>query len=333
MSTAALPSQSGIRCYYRPILLATGLMIIMGVFWFVSRYPQLMHKSTQIGNEMSSMANTGDLIKVAADAPWYAKIGWGAINWLDTMKKGMTFGVLSGALLHTILKYYPLKIGQNLYLNSLKGALVGVPAGVCANCSVPMACGVTRGDGRVEVALGFLFSSPNFNPIVVMMTLSALPLSMFVTKYALLLFVIAVFVPAVVGWLEKAGPLKLLPVDEQAGSCEIPSSAGPCEQSFFATLSELSTEFVKNDRHHAVHECPGRDAAVVPAVGPVALGQPNTADAARDRLPGGADARADRARCAVRRLTPQAWAFTRLCNGLHNRTRGVQPRPQHLPVA
>ena len=246
MSTAALPSQAGIRCYYRPILLAIGLMIIMGVFWFVSRYPQLLHKSTQLGNEMSSMANTGDLIKVAADAPWYAKIGWGAINWLDTMKKGMTFGVLSGALLHTILKYYPLKIGQNLYLNSLKGALVGVPAGVCANCSVPMACGVTRGDGRVEVALGFLFSSPNFNPIVVMMTFSALPLSMFVTKYVLLLFVIAVFVPAAVGWLEKSGPLKLLPVDEHGGACEIPSSASPCEQSFLATLSELSTEFAKN---------------------------------------------------------------------------------------
>ena len=144
MSTAALPSQAGIRCYYRPILLAIGLMIIMGVFWFVSRYPQLMHKSTQLGNEMSSMANTGNTFKVAADAPWYAKIGWGAMNWLDTMKKGMTFGVLSGALLHTILKYYPLKIGQNLYLNSLKGALVGVPAGVCANCSVPRRGPTTR---------------------------------------------------------------------------------------------------------------------------------------------------------------------------------------------
>jgi hypothetical protein len=29
-----------------------------------------------------------------------------------------------------VLRYYPLKIGKNLYLNSLKGALVGVPGGV-----------------------------------------------------------------------------------------------------------------------------------------------------------------------------------------------------------
>jgi uncharacterized membrane protein YraQ (UPF0718 family) len=87
----------------------------------------------------------------------------------------MTFGVFLGALLHTVLRYYPLKIGNNPFLNSLQGALVGFPAGVCANCSVPTACGITRGHGRVEIALGFLFSSPNFNPVVMMMTFTALP--------------------------------------------------------------------------------------------------------------------------------------------------------------
>ena len=96
MSTVALPEQRGIRCYYRPIILMAGLSLILGVFWIVSRYPQLMHKSTQLGGEMSSMANTKNAITVAADAPWYAKVFWGAVNWLDTMKKGMTFGVLSG---------------------------------------------------------------------------------------------------------------------------------------------------------------------------------------------------------------------------------------------
>ncbi len=55
------------------------------------------------------------------------------------MKVGMTFGVLFGALLHTGLRYYPLRIGKNLYMNSMKGALVGVPGGVCANCAVPVA--------------------------------------------------------------------------------------------------------------------------------------------------------------------------------------------------
>jgi uncharacterized membrane protein YraQ (UPF0718 family) len=97
---------------------------------------------------------------LTADAPNWLQIVAATVNWLDGMKVGMTFGVLFGALLHTVLRYYPLKIGKNLYLNSLKGALVGAPMGVCANCAVPTACGVTRGHGRVEVALGFLFSSP-----------------------------------------------------------------------------------------------------------------------------------------------------------------------------
>jgi hypothetical protein len=30
------------------------------------------------------------------------------------MKLGMSFGVLLGALLHTVLRYYPLKIGGNI---------------------------------------------------------------------------------------------------------------------------------------------------------------------------------------------------------------------------
>lgn len=87
----------------------------------------------------------------------------------------MRFGVLFGALLHTVLRHHPLRIGRNVYLNAVKGAVIGVPIGVCANCSMPAACGITRGNGRVEVALGFLFSSPNFNPEVVMMTFVALP--------------------------------------------------------------------------------------------------------------------------------------------------------------
>ena len=82
--------------------------------------------------------------------------------------------------------------------------MVGVPMGVCANCAVPTACRVTRGHGRVEVALGFLSSSPNFNPVVVMMTFTALPLAMGLTKYAILLLLILVIVPGVISLLERS---------------------------------------------------------------------------------------------------------------------------------
>ena len=124
-----------IRCHFRPLILVAAA-VLFGVFWFASRYPQLFSKADHVGQALPSMAYTSQLIVLAEDAPVWQRILASAVNWLDGMKIGMTFGVLFGAWLHTVLRYYPLKIGKNLYLNSLKGALVGVPMGVCANCAV-----------------------------------------------------------------------------------------------------------------------------------------------------------------------------------------------------
>jgi hypothetical protein len=193
-STARLAA-ANFRCHWRPIILVASAIVLFDAFWFASRYPQLLGKAEHIGQAVPSMAYSSAAVTVAADAPAWQRIPATAVNWLAGMAIGMSFGVLLGALLHTVLHYYPLPIGKNLHLNSLKGALVGVPGGVCANCSVPVAYGITRGRGRIEVALGFLFSSPNFNPVVVMMTFMAFPLAMALTKYAILLFVILAGVP------------------------------------------------------------------------------------------------------------------------------------------
>ncbi len=225
-------------------MVATAL-ILLGLFWFASRYPQLFHKAEVVGEDLPSMAYSSELISVAEDAPPGLRILAATVNWLDGMKIGMLFGVLFGALLHTVLRYYPLKIGKNLYLNSLKGALVGVPMGVCANCAVPTACGVTRGHGRIEVALGFLFSSPNFNPVVVMMTFQALPLAMSLTKYAILLFIILVVVPTVIRWLERDRPLEVFtPVEE--GVCSLKLPADDCDEKFAPVFRELAAEYGKH---------------------------------------------------------------------------------------
>lgn len=244
MATIAL-QLSRIRCHYRPIILATTAATILCVFWFASRYPQLLAKKEHIGQALPSMAWSSELLPVTADAPAWQKILYGAVNWLDGMKLGMSFGVLMGALLHTYLRYYPLKIGKNLYLNSLKGALIGAPAGVCANCSVPMACGVTRGHGRVEVALGFLFSSPNFNPVVVAMTFAALPLAMGVTKYLILLAVIIGVVPALISWLERSQPLKPFAVGD-GEACAVRIQGEDCTEPLWSVLVEMAREYGKN---------------------------------------------------------------------------------------
>ncbi len=244
-TTAVLPRRR-LACYYRPALLVSAALALLCLFWFSSRYPSLFKKADHLGQQVPSMAFSGEVWRVASDAPALERIAASAVNWLDGMKIGMSFGVLFGALLHTWLRYYPLRIGRNLTLNALKGAAVGVPMGVCANCSVPAACGVTRGHGRVEVALGFLFSSPNFNPIVVAMTFTALPLSMSLAKYGFLLFVILGFVPWLIGRLERGGPLPTLtagPVDEL---CAVPLSSTGCEERFLDVLREVGRDFLRH---------------------------------------------------------------------------------------
>src|SRR5205809_431521 len=126
-TTTARFTLSRVRCHWRPIILVGDGLVLVSLFWFASRYPQLFIKAEHVGEALPSMAFSSQLMTVAADAPWWLRIVAATVNWLDSMKIGMTFGVLFGALLHTVLRYYPLKIGKNLYLNSLKGAMVGVP--------------------------------------------------------------------------------------------------------------------------------------------------------------------------------------------------------------
>lgn len=246
-TTAARFTLGRVRCHWRPIIMVGAAAVLLGAFWFASRYPQLFGKAEHVGQALPSMAYSSQLMTVAADAPVWLRILAATVNWLDSMKIGMTFGVFFGALLHTVLRYYPLRIGKNLYLNSLKGALVGVPGGVCANCVVPVACGVTRGNGRVEVALGFLFSSPNFNPVVVMMTFMALPLAMSITKYAILLLVILVVVPSLIRWLERDKPLPVFSAIDEGTACAIKlPPPEDCQEPFFKVFGELARDFGKH---------------------------------------------------------------------------------------
>jgi uncharacterized membrane protein YraQ (UPF0718 family) len=110
-----------------------------------------------------------------------------------------------------------------------------------------VACGVTRGNGRVEVALGFLFSSPNFNPVVVLMTFMALPLAMSITKYAILLFVILVVVPSLIRWLERDKPLPVFSAVDETATCaiQLPPSED-CQEPFLKVFRELARDFGKH---------------------------------------------------------------------------------------
>ncbi|HEY6349097.1 MAG TPA: permease [Candidatus Angelobacter sp.] len=239
--------KTNVRRHWLPVILSLWAVILLSVFWFGSRYPQLFSKAAHVGQVLPSMTYSHEWMQTGASAPVWERILSAAISWLDGMKIGMTFGVLFGALLLTLLGYYPLKMGKSLYLNSVKGALIGIPAGVCANCSVPVACGITRGKGGIEVALGFLFSSPNLNLVVLTMTFAALPLAMALTKCAILLFVIIVGVPAILHRLERknsfAGPTS----NGEGESCALTvSPRNASDEHFLTVLGGLGKVYGKN---------------------------------------------------------------------------------------
>ena len=96
-----------IRCHWRPVIMVGAGLVLLSIFWFASRYPQLFSKAKHVGEALPSMAYSSQLMIVAADAPVGLRILAATVNWLDSMKIGMTFGVLFGALLHTVLRYYP----------------------------------------------------------------------------------------------------------------------------------------------------------------------------------------------------------------------------------
>ena len=70
MATTAIRfSLSRIRCYYRPLILVWASLLILGVFWFASRYPQLIGKAQHVGDALPSMAYSSEILTIARDAP------------------------------------------------------------------------------------------------------------------------------------------------------------------------------------------------------------------------------------------------------------------------
>src|SRR5439155_21436120 len=112
-STVRLPL-ANFRCHRRPVIMAGSAVVLFGAFWFASRYPQLLSKAEHVGQAVLSMAYSSAAVTVAADAPSWERILATAVNWLASMALGMSFGVLLGAWLHTVLRYYSLPIGNNL---------------------------------------------------------------------------------------------------------------------------------------------------------------------------------------------------------------------------
>lgn len=201
--------------------LIIGALLTLGValsFWTGSRYPDLQEKSS-IGADRDLQGIAFDVVlKVEKDDPAWKKVIYTTVNWAETNKKGMAFGLVFAGCLLTILGLIENRKFEGLFANTFKGFLIGAPMGLCVNCAAPVAFGLKKGGARPETALGAMLSSPSMNVIVVGMMFSLLPWYLAAIKLLFSLALIFLFVPVLVRFAPASW---MTPKTEAAESCDL----------------------------------------------------------------------------------------------------------------
>ncbi|WP_291844243.1 FG-GAP-like repeat-containing protein [Maricaulis sp.] len=168
------------------------------LFWTESRYPSLDEKAMMGGAiQLEDPLSFEALIPVTDDQGVVERIGVSTVNWIDTNKKGMTFGVLFGSAFLTLLGYMRRRSFSGPFANSLYGMFLGAPLGVCVNCAAPIAKGLYQGGSRAETTLSAMVASPTLNIVVLTMAFALLPFYIAATKLVLSLVVILIAVPVI----------------------------------------------------------------------------------------------------------------------------------------
>ncbi len=184
---------------YRVIYAITLLVILAVSFWTTSRYPDLDDKALMSGAiTLEDPLSFEALIPVTEDQPVIERIVLTTINWLSTNQNGMMFGILLGAVFLTLLGYINRRSFNGLFSNTLLGASVGAPLGVCVNCAAPIAKGMYVGGARAETTLAAMIASPTLNIVVLTMLFSLFPFYIALTKLLLSITFILLIIPLIV---------------------------------------------------------------------------------------------------------------------------------------
>lgn len=228
----------------RILLVLTVLATTAAMFWSGSRYPSLNEKAIMGGSaaledplsfEASLQTQPGD--------PLPQRILFSTVNWVETNLEGMTFGLVIGACLLTLIGLISVRGHRNGYINAALGLLVGTPLGVCVNCAAPVAKGMHDGGARLETTLATMFSSPTLNIVVISMLLSIFPSYLVVIKLALTLFFILLVVP----WLSRRvfSDERALTYDDTL--CAIaPAEPSQPDSSLASALLMTGSDLIKN---------------------------------------------------------------------------------------
>ena len=174
------------------------IAVLAYLFWTGSRYPSLDEKAMMSGAiQLEDPLSFEARYALAEGMSTLERIFWTTLNWINTNRKGMTFGLLFAAAFLTLAPYIRTKSFRGGFSNALLGMVIGTPLGVCVNCAAPIARGMYSAGMRAETTLSAMIASPTLNIVVLTMLFSVLPFYMAVAKIVLSLVVILIAVPLI----------------------------------------------------------------------------------------------------------------------------------------
>ncbi|VAW70208.1 hypothetical protein MNBD_GAMMA09-2024 [hydrothermal vent metagenome] len=235
------------------ILFTTLLLLTLAFsFWSGSRVPALNEKAT-MGTEID-FNNLGfnTVFEVQPEDPLIKRVAYTTVNWVDTNKKGMTFGLLFASAIMTLFSLMTRRSFNNGFANSALGLVIGTPLGVCVNCAAPIAAGMAASGSKIETTLATMISSPTMNVIVLTILLSLFPFYLVAIKLSLTLLFILFVIPMMTRYFLKkeAETLDTMHCGIAANSsCPIPSvdTADEATRSnSFPALKWVVVNYLKN---------------------------------------------------------------------------------------
>jgi len=180
----------------RLIIIGLLMAYIAFSFWGGSRYPALNDKAT-MGSEtqLEDSLSFEVLLEIQKGDSVPKRIAYSTVNWINTNKQGMTFGVLFAAAFLTLLRMLRRRSFKGGFANALMGFVIGAPLGVCVNCAAPIAKGLHEAGARLETTLSTMFSSPTMNIVVLTMVFTIFPFYLAMIKLVSTLIFILLFIP------------------------------------------------------------------------------------------------------------------------------------------
>ena len=229
-------------------LLAALIIIVLAyLFWTGSRYPALDEKAM-----MSGAIQLEDSLSFEAKYPLTDDMGildrifWSTLNWVNTNKKGMTFGVLFAAAFLTVAGYVRRRSFTGGFANSALGMVIGAPLGVCVNCAAPIAKGMYSAGMRAETTLSAMIASPTLNIVVLTMLFSLLPMYMALMKIGLSLLIILVLVPLICRSLSEREIVPQTPEATPWSAAELGTSNETTSEPFSRAVQGVALSFGRN---------------------------------------------------------------------------------------